>query len=288
MPEQFISTTRLPELTQQLASGNPMSPIYISPEDALRVTLMNIHATAEFTFSGRLLRTDGMTIPLLQVLRVTRDGSAAPTVIDLAEGYLLSGAVIPSQEVPQRGECYGQIALVRGAHLTIPPFAILSTGYVSSLQPLTWPWGARNESVLEQPGRQEVFTVAVGPGAYPTITVPARRAWVVRSMAVSMTTDATAGNRILQFVVLRGPDLVIAVQSPVSQPPGVTWSYAFAGGMVPGATTGGTHEIVGIPRDLTLHPGWTVSLGAIGGAAADLFSTFTIVVESFQYWGVGL
>ena len=285
MAEPFVSTTRLPELTQQLAAGNAMSPIYIAPEDALRVLLLNVHPTAEYVFTGRLLRPDGATIPLLQQLRKTTDGTEAVTVIDLTEGYFLSGAIIPMTEVPQRGECYAQMALIRGGSLPVPAFAILTSGYVTSLEPLTWPWGTRTEGMLSPPGFQEVIT---GDGAVSGVfsrTVPARRAWYVKSIACNLASSATAGDRFIRLFFFKVSTVIFGANSTLPQTAGVTHSYSFGIGLFPSEITVSTHHVLTLPNELILLPGTTVQLDIPPGLGGDQIVSVVMTLESFAYYG---
>lgn len=284
MSEPFVSTTRLPELTQQLAAGSPMSPIYISPEDSLRVTISNVHPTTPYAFSGRLLRTDGVTVPLLQELRKTVDGTAAVTVIELAEGYLLSGAIFPHSGEAVRGDCWGSLGLIRGSTPGAPPFAILGTGYVSSLQPLTWPWGVRNETVLDGPGKVDVIVGTPVTGAAFMGLVPPNRAWLVKSVAFTLTTDATVGDRIAQVWFVSLTHVVMVVQAVGTQAASLANSYTCGLNVNAQSTTGQVHHVLALPTNVLLQPGWRVDITAGGLKPGDIIGDILVMVESFQYW----
>ena len=286
MAEQFVSTTRLPELTQQLASGSPMSPIYIAPEDTLRVMLANVHATAQYAFSGRLLRTDGATIPLYQQLNKTTDGTAVATVVELTEGYLLSGGVFPIDAVPQRGECYAQMGLARGSLAGAPLFALLGTGYVSSLQPLMWPWSARNEPVLEAPGMQEVIIGSPAAGALFSLTVPPHRAWIVKSFMFRLVTSATVADRKPHIVVQDPVNLVFGGDLGPAQVASTNHLYSLGVGLTSQNLPGGANHMLALPAGLLLRPGWIIYVNAENLQAGDQIQAPTVTLESFQYWDV--
>src|SRR5262245_7701000 len=163
MADEFVSATRLAELTQQLRAGQPMSPVYIAPEDFLVVNHWNIATEVDLRLFGRLLRADGVTVPLEQSLRLRTDGVMASDVIVLAEGYLLSAGVRDYAGLIERGQCYASLLLVRGRNITSQQYAYLATGYVDELQPLIWPWGARNEAQMSGPGYMETR-------GYPNVT----------------------------------------------------------------------------------------------------------------------
>ena len=288
MAEEFRSTTRLPELTQQLAAGSPMSPIYISPEDALRVTLINSHPTANYAFVGRLLRADGATIPLLQQLLKTTDGTSVITIIQLAEGYLLSGAVMPLDDGPQRGECYARMALVRGTAPGSPSFAILATGYTSVLQPLIWPWGVRNEEVYAVPGMYEVIRSSGALGQPYSLMLPPARAWFLKSVSFRLNTSAVAGNRAAFFLILESGNAIVAIHSSYAQQASGEHFYGMGQGLFAMDATGLPNHTLPLMQEMMLLPGWEIRIGASGMDAGDTISTVLITLESFLYVATGV
>ena len=284
MADKFVSTSRLPELTQQLAGGSPMSPIYLAPEDSVRISLINFNATATYMFSGRLLRPDGITIPLLQELQVARDGTSVNTWIPMAEGYLLSAMVGTLSGTPLRTECYAMMALVRGSPPWAPAFAVLGTGYVSRYQLLLWPWAARSDELTSEPGLRERINPSVPAGSSVTVTVPANRSWLVKAITFRLVTEAAVATRTVSVYVIDSGLLVVGQNVIGNQAANETHFVSMGIGIQSADAPSPQDHFRPLFQEVMLLPGWQLQIGVGNIQPGDELQYISITVESFQYW----
>ena len=282
--DEYVSSTRLPELTEQLRTSTPMSPIYIAPEDVVAVSTYNIAPDLRLAFYGRLLLPTGRTVTLEQQLTLTTGGVLTTQVIPIAEGYLLSAGVRVVQGPIARGQCYVQILLIRGRLVETQQYAYLVTGYVDWQQTIMWPWAARNEAVSEPPGFQELIVIPPVAGGPASVTVPAWRQWRLNGVHFGLQTDATVADRIALFSISRAGVFFVSVASGFKQTASLPENYEWSPGLAMLDTGLARIHHQGIPADIVLRGGDVVTLNATNIAAGDAWFSISLRVESFSFY----
>jgi hypothetical protein len=151
-------------------------------------------------------------------------GSAQSRFIPLTEiplAFQLSTAV----SAVYVGKIYAQVFLqFEGVDCTL-----LTTGYISTGQPVCYPGVNLHSSVDDPGGRQTYEGTPPAAGANWNEPIAYRNLWVVHNVRLTLTTDANAANRLVHLTILDGNDQIVAftVASAV-QTAGTTKQYTFA------------------------------------------------------------
>jgi hypothetical protein len=113
-------------------------------------------------------------------------------------------------------------------------------------------------------------------------TVPAGQQWRVKTLYVTLTTGATAGNRTV-FLIAQGNAVALrlgTVFATILQPASKVYEYSFgSSGFVNDVMDNALgFETLGIP-EFIIPPGGIIGVGAFGFLATDQWSLMTIGVE---------
>jgi len=305
----FVTAAVPSRVTFAFQNIAPPTPLYIQRDDVLAVVLLESSFLADsFMITGRLLRaapdvggqpdqpptgpgpTPGAGALQIVPINFTRAEVANNEdliVIPLQEGYLLSLAITPSGEQDQ-GSAYAAVYVVRGksnniVNVLANAVACLCYGPVGTGSPVAWPYGT-NQKQLADPGTARVLTVAnPAAGADWTANVPTLAAWRIWSVRATLTTSATAGNRIPVLRVATGgtivfegiPNQVVAASSTAEY--AGTPSPTSAGANVP-------HVQVAVPGVCRVNNGAnSVVVSTLTGniQAADQWSNIALLIEEF-------
>lgn len=210
---------------------NRGAPNYISQSDRLKLSAWTYVANNDMRVRGRLLRPDGTHSDFERTLRPNTNLTESSVLFQVGEGCITQLSVSNSRSDVCRGQAYASVGIVPGLASGAAPIANLASGYVSSLQPLTYP-GSKQEAPDEGNGLVWEYTGAnPAPGAEPDIFGFSTVSWRLLQFQVQLATDATAGNRQLIFHVYgRAGASVQEVVSPYLQPPSTTRNYIFQSG----------------------------------------------------------
>lgn len=178
------------------------SPLYVTGEDALAVTVMNAAAGVVVTITGRML-IFGQTrpTPFTQTLTPATDRSESVVRFAIGDGWLLNVQVKVSSGTPGFGQTFARVSLVHGLASTAAELFTLAMGYITAKLPQAYP-GSLIASSLDGGGALRSITgTTPAAGAEVSETVPTGARWEVLAFRTLLTTSATVINRLVELVL---------------------------------------------------------------------------------------
>lgn len=220
--------------TADLVGG---TPIYLTGEDALRLSVLNGAAGVTVELTGRFLParvSDSEPIPrvgpFVHPLTPATDRSVSSVIRGLGEGWLLDWCVVVTAGSPLVGQCYAKVAIVRGVDASARLLSVLGRGYVTAKQELAWP-GSRFEGFLDTPGALRSITgTAPAAGVDIVETAPAGVRWELLSFFATLTTAATVANRVPMLILDDGVHTFNESSQQQQQAASLTWDYLWSPG----------------------------------------------------------
>src|SRR5258706_4323517 len=200
--------------TPQPAGVTSAFQFITSGEDNLRVRSWCSVAGVTVGTQGRYVNQGGEIIPFGFTHVPNSDRTLHETLESLAPGALLNVGVFMSGGAAQRGECFVELALVRGLSGATYFLGPLIRGYISTTGSLGWPG-----SILEHPtdGRGVIKNSGIQDPASGEITgtVPTNALWRVLMIGAIYTSNAFAGVR--QPILVFDDGATIYMRSPQIQ-----------------------------------------------------------------------
>jgi hypothetical protein len=254
------------------------SGLYVTSDDALLLTSYNAAASVTLRIGGRVLTPDRRVVPFEASQVANTDRTAKTTTVQVGEGWLQSLSVVVSGGSPIPGQTFVTVDLVRGSSGARTVHATLVGGPVTTTLRQAWP-GNVLHGPLDHRGALRSVT-GTDPAANTEIaeTVPTGARWRLRSLRVTLVTDANAANREVSLLVDDGTATLYAVPSGVNQAASLTRNYSFAAQAVRGAAATSGDIIVPIP-DLDLRAGYRIQTSTANRQATDNFGAPQLLVE---------
>jgi hypothetical protein len=197
-PEAFTPLTSSP-IVKFLAQGvQPPSRVYIQRDDILMVNVFTGTAQGTFTIRGRLLRPDGVIIPIAETFTPVVNRSGQPFKFILGEGFLLTLTVQVGAASSSGTPAY-VIAWI--SHTETPVltgldyFDILLAGYVGAQTTVSFPTFPGARSTDGQGFLRPVLGVDPAAGVEISETVPVGARWRLIAFTANLVTSAVVGNR---------------------------------------------------------------------------------------------
>lgn len=172
------------------------SAVYLSGEDALKVTVFNALTSVVVRLTGRFLPVDSARVQVFaRDLTPTTDRAASTLILPLGEGWLLDAGLIVSTGAPQVGQTFGVVSVQRGVGGAALELATLVQGYLTQHMRRAWP-AAPLASSLDGPGALRSIT-GTDPAAGVEIaeTVPLRARWRVIALQATYVAGIAVANR---------------------------------------------------------------------------------------------
>lgn len=274
----------LPSAPPSLVGG---VPLYLSGEDALRVTAFNALAGVTLTLSGRFLpvpRNDEehpRPSPFSHVIVPATDRTASVLTRGLGEGWLLEASVVASAATPQIGQCYATLSVVRGLASSAIDLATLAQGYVSSRQRIGWPGGIFFSS-LDGGGALRSITGAVpGAGAELSETVPTGARWELVAFQTLFTAAVAVANRAPILTLDDGTTIYARLYIGTV----ITASQAWQLGWTPAAINVQENvskvALMSLPIGVRLAAGHRIRTATVAIQAADQYSATQYLVREW-------
>lgn len=281
---QFLGpqlTSRPPWVRFETDHIPPPTTLYLAPEDQMRVNLWTPTTGLVVNINIRYLDEDGRVKPQRTTLRPAGTSLREQFVIEVPECFLLSCEVNVESEAIQSGELYCVVDVFRGAAADRLSHGHLIQSEVTTFFHPCWPWSP-HRGHEDHKGR--LFrAVEANPVAGATIvfSVPLGRRRRIRTLRVSLTTDATVANRLMRlFINDDNGDLVTRVTANVVQPASLTLGYDFAPALTSASALAGNFVNVALP-DVVLPEGWAVVVDPAFFQAGDALTNFTALVEDW-------
>lgn len=271
-------------------SLGPASPIYLTGEDAIRLTAFNSAAGVTLSLRGRFLpapqfdaEVPARVGPFQHDLIPATDRTASLLTRTLGEGWLLDWSVLASAGTPLVGQCYAVVSIVRGTSGNVLELSTISEGYVTAKQRLGGPFGLQ-QSCPEGGGALRVIAGATpGAGAEIAETVPANTRWDLIALKFSFLTAVAVANRVVRLAFDDGVNTFWQVSTATNQAASTNVTYAAGQGTPFFAFAADSFDLLPLPDNLTIGPGmrWRTVTSAL--QAADQYSSvFYLVRERIE------
>ncbi|HEV3059064.1 MAG TPA: hypothetical protein VGY48_12510 [Vicinamibacterales bacterium] len=268
-----------------LAGG---SPLYVTGEDGLRLTVFNSAAGVTVTFSGRFLpakqrddEADQRVSSINQTLVPTTARAASTVFLSLGEGWLLDWSVQATAGTPLVGQTFATLEIVRGTSGALARLSRLGHGYLTATTALGWPGSTFTNSLDGEGAVRSIQVSTPAAGADFLQAVPTGARWELLSVKALLTTAVAVANRSPRLLLDDGANVLFDGPAPVTQAASlaVVWSWgAGAGGPVI-ADAGAVSSP--IPNDVYLSAGFRIlsSTGLL--QAADQWSAINLLVREW-------
>ncbi len=303
---EFASASVPNVVSFRLQDIAPPSPLYVQRDDVLLLEVTTPTFADNITLSARLLlaappragQPDSPPSLPGEVSRSSLGGSPIVTIqatiaspvsglltrrlIPLAEGYLLSAAVISNLR-NARGNTWVRLWIARGPIVIPLPVAnMLIADYVTVSAPIGWP-GGRQLFPTDGPGNLRTVTVtAPAAGSDWNTSVPTSTRWRISSFTARLATSAAVANRIVRVQLRDAGSGQNYFQSPPSQviPASTTAFVSVAPGQITSTTDVFTVN-VGLPATTYLPSGDSIFISTLSLQAADQWGLITLLVEEW-------
>jgi hypothetical protein len=275
----FVSEKTIPAVSFLTQGVQPPSPLYVSIDDILAVTVTNSVPNLALEVSYRMLRSDGQIIVTAHDVFPTSDRAPSGEHIDLPEGWLLGVCVQTKGGGLIRGQCFITIGVQRPPGPGVFRQLQLCSDYLSTRYILGWPGGPNRDSA-EGEGAPILYTPAApAAGAEIVQTAPAATRWHLHTAKFRLTTSAVAGARVVQFALQDGAvNPIYIVNSPATQGPSAVMTYMVSTvGFAPTAFAALTMLPMPPRLPLPLAARWVTQTGNMD--AGDQYDQVTFLAE---------
>lgn len=274
------STTREPAITFESKGVPPPSTMLIDRNDRLYIRHAGTATGATITVHARLLLPNGEIVPNSFSVAPSTNRSFALTTFNLSNGFLLSMTAFVEGVVVGRGEVYAEIGILRGVAGAGQVFQALVADYVESFRAISYPGGPMRSSIEGRGNVRSITGTDPAANAESSETVPTNARWRLLAWVIALVTDANAANRITQFTIDDGTDIVFAAQTQVDITASLTVGItAQAGGSIPGGRV--SRNVVGLPELALLEAGFRIRTVTTALQAGDNYGAPQLWVEEW-------
>ena len=275
----------VPLQTPMLAGG---TPLYVTGEEALQLSVFNGATGVTVALSGRFLAVkqrddeeDPRPKPFSHALTPTTNRVATLRTETLGEGWILDGAVQVTAGTPLTGNTYAIVALVRGAKGALTTLSVLAQGYITANQRLSLD-GNVLQGFTEGAGALRSITGATpGAGAEISETVPTGARWELLAFSAQLVTSATVANRNPSLVLDDGA--LVYARCPTTQliAASLTYQVTWAQGFSSAQTTGANIAIAPLPINDRLGSAHRIRTSTVGIQVGDQYSAVQYLVREW-------
>lgn len=256
--------------------------VYVNVDDTIELLVTNSSSVVtSLTAQVRILLPDGT----VQYSQLTISGIPATYVPQSAtltqvEGFILSVVAGPVGSGVERGECFVQVNVVRGADPTQLTTVALVADYVTSGFLPSWPFG-QLRSAIDGRGTLKLPQVGGGAGQHILmVTSVAVQRWRLIGIYASLHTDATAGQRPVRMEITSPGGGTFTVSAPFTQAPNVTQEYVWGAAMAYSPSAMAVLSAP-LPQDLVLPGGTSVQVAASNAGGTDGWTFLVLTVEEW-------
>lgn len=277
------SSTRTPLVSFLTTGVAPPGALYMQEDDELQIQVQARISSAPFIIQvrGRFLLPNGRIIPIesdcLLPIGVFSTGFFFP----LGEGYLLGLTVNGNPAIPNTGQVYASVNVVRGGSLVAQSVQCLCAGIVTLNAGISWPASGVTLATDHQGLIRSITGTTPGAGADISESVPAGVRWRLVSFKVQLATSAVVANRLPQFIIDDGANFFFANVTPFPVTASQTVQLVFSTASFQTAALAGTIMLTA-PQNLFLPATFRIRTSTVGLQAADQFSALQYNVEEWQ------
>jgi len=198
-PAEIIS--RRPAVDFQRTNVPPTAPLWVTPDDRVRLRVWNSVAGLTTGYTLRVLTPQNEIVVATQLLTPTTDRIESDVFGALPEGWLIGAGSGIAVGTVRRGQCFVLLELNRGGLVGSDQFTLISNYITSNGRPTFWP-GGDLLAPCEGPGVLRAIT-GTDPAAGNEFseTVPTNACWRLIGLTATLVNDATVINRFLSLAV---------------------------------------------------------------------------------------
>lgn len=258
------------------------APLYLTGEDALRVTVFNAAANVTVTITGRTVPFgEKHPVPFSQTFTPATDRSASTALVQLNDGWLLNVQAIVSAGSPGVGQCFARLSLMRGTSGLGGEFFTLAAGYITARQASAWPGAGITLSTYGEGALRSITAATPAPGGEVSETVPTGARWELIAFRAQLSTAVAAGNRLPALTLDDGTNEYCRSPLGVVIAPSTVSFLTYAQGLNRFADPSTTLECGGVPIDNRLTAGHRIRTATLNIQAADQYSLVQYVVREW-------
>lgn len=266
------------EVDFKLRHVDPPSPLYVTDNDDLLITLAGL-SSAAVAMEVRYLTTSGEISVQEELLTGPNSRTPARRQFGLTESYILSVSLQPQSAALFRGQLYGSIALVRSQGPAVSYTYQLAQGYLGLLNPVRWPNPMSDWSTLGA-GFLTLFTLsAPAAGAEWSYTPAANVRQRIVSIRAALTTSAAVANRQVSVQITQGGQVIARLYAGAVQAASLSRGYTIIGG-VP-VYQQQNELVINFGNPLSVTSNVTLASATTSIDAADQWSTVQIGTEDW-------
>lgn len=282
-PRERVFPALAPSVTTPFRASLLQLPIF--GDEHLNLYAVNLHPTvaAELECAGRIWSDADQQIRYFaQRLTVPPGGAAAPN-LQLERGALMSCRFVVLNAEITLGDVFVTAALIKGGLGAVVGYGEFLQGYIGYLNALAWPGSAVVDSGS---GRGRIRAVSWTQISVTQVraTVPANRRWRVITGVVQVTLDpAGVARRVNVEVNRENATGIFQSESNPAQAPGSSIVYSLAPGVPVSPAAGVVGQIVSLPPDLELLPGYNVQLSVTAAFGTDAMAGINLLVREWYH-----
>lgn len=252
---------------QSFAAGVP-----VTTSDKLQIIVNAPDAGWSFDLITREVLKDGTIVESTELLTYTNGATTRTFLVNLTTGILSFVSLKPAVTVPNLGNMFATIAIVRGNATPAPPALFIASGWLSTSTPLTFPQLNLTQSQSILGGWTNADVSDPGPGVSPSIPItPSAK---IQTLSFDLATDATAVVRTVELIIDGPSNIKTLTYANLTQGAGVTQRYyLWTGPNMPARL--GTSSFIPWP-DIVILTGDSLSITALNFQAGDEFRNITV------------
>jgi len=173
---------------------------YIGVEDNLAVQYGGLTSASIAVINLRILRLDGVIVPLKFMVPANNSRTPALTIFPLLEGFLLSCTVTSAAPLSTTVLAFIEVGLCRNPNTKSDIYRVLVSSLLNSSYPLGWP---DQQPRLSLDGMGQYHSQAIGApaaGADFVFAVPTSSRMRIVSITATLTTAVAVANRLVSLI----------------------------------------------------------------------------------------
>jgi len=266
----------------------PSTPLYLTGEDAIRLTVFNAAAGVTVALAGRFLSVADPNDPVPPVvgpfvhsLVPATNRTASTRTEVLGEGWLLDGQVSVTAGNPAKGQTFAIVTLVRGKSGAVQETTVIAAGYIGANARLPIVNGNVTSAIDGEGALRSITGTTPAAGAEILETVPTGARWEPIALRATLVTSAAAANRIPDFILDDGVNILWRAPQGAAQTASLTEGYQLAQGLVANFNDTVTTFFQCIPIRVMLGAGFRIRSSTSAIQAGDQWSAPQYLVREW-------
>lgn len=275
------ATSRLKFLTENIP---PPGNCYVGVDDRLMVWGLAVFNVNTVAVNVRILRDDGEIIAIAFRVVITPTQTIASQTFQLVEGFILSASIVSESASAGVNQAFAGIAIIRPPNTALAQYELLTSGYVNSQWPISYP-SYPPQRPTDGPGiPQSVVIGSPAAGTDWALTISTSRRQRVIAASGLLTSAVAVANRIPSLFIDDGANVYCVSPSGNTQVASTAVQYTWADSTPLVAVTD-AKVIAPMPSNLILPVAHRIRVVTTGLQAADQWSNVTLLTNTWADFG---